>query len=91
MYIPTQSDVDWESLSDQQFIIQLHEAVIASGVPNFVGCRVPLQTKLNIDFFRKELDDYPNKQVVEFLEFGFPTGAMGLIPENPPCENHKGT
>ncbi len=27
---------------------------------------------------------------MEFLQFGFPTGAMGLIPENPPCENYKG-
>ncbi len=47
VYIPVQSDVDWESLSGQQFIIQLHEAVIASGVPNFVGCTVSLKTKLN--------------------------------------------
>ncbi len=27
---------------------------------------------------------------MEFLEFEVPTGAMGLIPENPSCENHKG-
>ncbi len=83
VYSPDQSIIEWESMSDQEFIIQLHEALITPRVPNFVGCRVPVRNKLNIEFFRKELEDYHNKQVVSFSEFEFPTGAMGPIPENP--------
>ena len=37
-------------LDDSQFL-NLHQKVVNSGLYNFEGCRIPLQTRLNIPFF----------------------------------------
>ncbi len=78
------------SLGDQEFDISVHEAVVASGLPNYMGCRIPLRTNIKMEFFREHLSDYYYRQLVELLEFGFPIGALGPIHDNTPCKNHKG-
>lgn len=37
-----------------------------------------MNTKMNINFFRSWLSDYKDKEICEFLEFGFPIGAVGF-------------
>ena len=57
----------------QSELIELFEKVYPSGVPNFRGCRILLpQNKMNIPLWRHWLEDYGDKIVCEFLEFGFP-------------------
>ena len=53
-------------------IIQLHKIVSCSGLPNYLGCRIPVQSQLNIANWHLNLTEYWDKQLVEFLEFGFP-------------------
>ena len=84
------SPISKNVLVDKTNVVALHEAVLASKVPNFQGLRIPLETKLNIPFFRKELVEYHDKEVVELMEFGFPLGMVGDIPSNPPGVNHGG-
>ncbi len=36
------------------------------------------------------LSHYQDKEIVDFLEFGFPLGVNGDIPDNHPCQNHNG-
>ncbi len=59
-------------LDDKEFILEVHRLVLASGVPNYMGCRIPLCTKLNIPFLIDSLSDYYDKEIVDFMEFGFP-------------------
>ncbi len=82
---------DWSTLDDITYVVRSHEAVFASGLPNHLGCRLPVRSHLNIGHLKDVLVDYPDKEVVEFLEFGFPVRAMGPIPEKSPCSNHGGT
>ena len=42
------------------------------GVPNFLNCRIPVQTQLNSDRWRHYLIDYWNKQLPDLIQFGFP-------------------
>ena len=77
-------------LSDTEFSIQVHEEIVASGVHNFVGCQIPVRSKINIEFLRQELVDYPDKAVVDLLEFGFPLGVSGDLAGNSPGYNHGG-
>ncbi len=78
------------SLRDQEFDIAVHEAVVASGLPNYMGCRIPLRTNIKVEFFREHLADYYDIRLVKLLQFGFPIGDLGLIPDNTLCKNHKG-
>ncbi len=77
----------WNSLSDREFDIGAHQAIVSSGLPNYSSCRIPVRSNLNIEFLRNNLIDYG---LVNLLEFGFPIGATGPIPINHPCKNHRG-
>lgn len=71
----TTSDVDTTGgLSDSQTALQLHFDVSASGLPNFLGCKQSLPTCLNLSAWRTELTDYSDKEVCDFMEFGWPIG-----------------
>ena len=66
--------------------------VEASGVPNFQGCRIPLETHLNLDVWERLLSDYHDREVVQFLKFGFPINFEGYLDlqENQVVSNHRG-
>ena len=46
-------------------IVDLHTTVKASNLPNFMGCRIPLQSQLNITNWRKYLVNYWDQQLVD--------------------------
>ena len=52
--------------------LQVHLFIRESGLPNFLGCRIPIPSALNIKFFRTNLDSYWDKVVVAYLQFGWP-------------------
>ena len=71
--------------------MQLHLLVRKSGLPNYRGCRIPVPSELCIDIWHKLLIDYDDKQVCEFLQFGFPLDYTGDITSSqPPYKNHRG-
>ena len=43
-----------------------------SGVPNFLGQKIPGATNLNIPSWRQHLCDYFDQQLVDLIRFGFP-------------------
>ena len=69
----------------------LCQVVRDSGLYNFESCKIPLRTNLNIPFFRFMLSDYEDKQVCDFLDYGFPIGYLGKIEIGATkIKNHKG-
>ena len=54
--------------------LKIYDAVQASGQPNFKGCRLPLPTNLNMAAWRADLLDYPDRELRDVLEFGWPIG-----------------
>ncbi len=78
----------WEPELHSKFQIRLHELIKGSGVPNFVGCRIPVVTCFNVSVLR--LQDYWNHVICDFIEFGFPASHDGSpLPESVPG-NHRG-
>lgn len=47
-----------------------------TGKPNYLVARVPVPSTLNISTWRELLQDYADRVVCEFLEFGWPVGFM---------------
>ena len=61
--------VYYETIPD---IISTHFMIKNSGVPNFLQCRIPVTSNLNIHKWRFHLTDYWDKQLPDLLEYGFP-------------------
>ena len=56
-------------------LLDIHHKVKESGLPNFLGCKFPVNEKINIDYMRSLLVDYCDIEVCDLLEFGFPLGC----------------
>ena len=41
-------------------------------MPNFLKCRIPVETNLNCNLWRTYLKDYWDQQLPDLLQFGFP-------------------
>ena len=52
--------------------IECHRKVKASGNLNFLKCRIPVTSQLNIEEWEKQLQDYWDVQLLQLLKFGFP-------------------
>ena len=65
----TVQDVIW---GDVPNILQAHANVRQSGVPNFMSCRIPVQTQLKVQAWKKYLDSYWDRQLIDLIQFGFP-------------------
>ena len=87
-------------LSDSIQKLKLHYLVKNSGKFNFLGCRVPVNTKFDTEFMRRMLHGYSDLQVLDLLNYGFPIGYIrdnNLHKDNDSsslkstyCKNHKG-
>ena len=62
------------SIDNQQFVTPVIQYIIASkhGLPNAFGARIPVLTPLNIPAWESKLLDYHDRQIVDFLRYGWP-------------------
>ena len=67
-----------------------NKAVRQSGRPNAKGARIPVFSKINHAYLDRELVSYKDRQVTEFLEFGFPINHDGRETNHSLCKNHSG-
>ena len=52
--------------------LEVVSKVIDSKAPNYKGCRIALNSNLNISMRKKQLHYYHDKDVVNLMQFGFP-------------------
>ena len=50
--------------------LQLHEIIKQSGRPNAFGCKIPLETKLNVPFLETNQNNYHDREIVQFVSMG---------------------
>ena len=70
----------WPSMSDAAppELRHIYEAVRHSGIPNAMGCRIPVPSGLNIPEWRKLLGgSQDDRTLCDYLEFGFFPGLLG--------------
>ena len=71
-------------------MVSASKIIARSGKPNYLGTRIPIPTKFNLKFLKNKLQNYRNRQIVEFLEFGFPLEFNGKTRTNKIPNNHAG-
>ena len=59
--------------------------------PNAFGCKIKVPSKLNIDKWCHYLADYPNKEICNFLQYGWPINYTSQTEPNLPTHNHSFT
>ena len=100
-YLPDPDPPFMERLSPNQsyppeYFTALHDLVFApgngypEGTYNYLGAKISLaHTTLNIPTWRKLLTNYPRKELVDFLEYGFPIGVDIDGLTEPSLKNHS--
>ena len=79
----------WRCTVDED--IKLHHKVMARGYPNRWGAKIPVKTKWNLERFTELLGDYEDRDIVEWIRYGWPTGRLPTLPDpSVSTKNHKG-
>ena len=69
--------------------LEMHAMVKASGQPNYLHCRIPVPSQLNIAAWKKMLQGYWDTQLIYLLEFGFPLDFNRNYHLSSDSTNHK--
>ena len=65
--------------------------VKTGGYPNRYGAKIPVQCKWNLEKFEELLQDYEDKEVTEWMKYGWPAGRLPTLPSPAKTfKNHKG-
>lgn len=90
--LPPADSVGWPPCSPLNFkaLFHLTEKVFNSGLPNFMGCRVPVYSTFKFDFLRSALQDYHDYQICDLLQYGCPIGFNSHFPPRSEVRNHAG-
>ena len=79
----------WWCTTDED--VRLHNEVLKGGYPNRWGARRPVTTRWNLELLEELLIDYEDKEVVEWIKFGWPVGRLPTLQEPAITnKNHKG-
>ena len=61
-------------------MLEIYTLVTKHKLPNYRGARIPLPTNLNINRWRQATEDHHDKQVADFLAYGWPVSYRGPVP-----------
>lgn len=67
-----------------------NKVILESGVPNYVGCKIPVYSSFNMEFLKERLRDYSDAEVLGFMEYGWPVSHNGSEVPNHCDRNHGG-
>ena len=67
--LPDRIDLGADNTGDP---LEVYKRVKDSGKLNFMGCRIPVNSNLNISAWQEMLKEYWDVQLIELLKFGFP-------------------
>ena len=66
-----------------------HALVRATGRPNYMQARIPVQSQLNVEAWKYHLQDYWDHQLLQLIEFGFPLDFNRKCPLKSEGGNHS--
>ena len=67
-------------LDNNHEFVKLNEQVKTLGYPNVYGAQIPVESAWNLARLEILLQDYADRQVVEFLRYGWPANRLPSMP-----------
>ena len=90
--VATHRREQWPDMSagpGREGLVHIYSAVKATGLPNAMGARILVPSKLNIPAWDRYLGQLGGREnVMDFIRFGFPTGYVGPISDTDDVPNH---
>ena len=68
--------------------VMLAHKIIESGTENRYGCRIPLRTNWRIEEFDALLHEYHDKDILEWINYGFSISRSMLSPDPVPATSY---
>ena len=68
--------VHWQDIPNT---LEAHQLIKATKIPNYMKCRIPVQSGLNTKAWRAHLSNYWDQQLCDLLEFGFSSISIGIV------------
>ena len=75
---------------NQQFWLKANKLVRASGCNNADGCKIPVPSTWNISFFEQLLVNYPDREIIKYLKYGWPIDVSEVQQLQQKPVNQKG-
>ena len=66
----------------------MHHKIHSSGLPNYSGCKLQVESNFDFEFLEQHTRDYSDHVVVDFLKYGWPVGVEGVCVSNTRHKNH---
>ena len=89
--IPHMTSLDRMATEITNQDLWLHKQVWDKGYPNRYGARIPIKPIWNLELLEELLQDYEDKEILEWLKYGWPSGRLPTLPEpEKTFKNHKG-
>ena len=79
-----------EEINRCLFWINANKEVRSSGSPNYAGKRIQVNNNWNLDVMEKWLENYKDKQLLEYLRYGWPLNAINTEINNTVPNNQQG-
>ena len=76
----------WDRHQDYR---DIYNEVRRTALPNYMQAKIPIPSRLNIPEWRRQLTGYHDKQLVDFLEFGWPADYTADKPPTTTIINHR--
>ncbi len=87
----TKTETRLLNLSDHYTkMIHANRCIRASGRYNKDYCKIPVNINFNIQYWESNLQDYYDKEMTQFINFGWPINHDGRAPCLETCTNHRG-
>ena len=77
--------IKWKHIPD---VLQAHVIIKNSATHNYLKCRIPVNSHLNIERWQYHLKDYWDQQLVDLLHYGFPLDFDRTCPLASTSDNH---
>ena len=83
----------WPTISQQagmpQHLIKIYDTVKYTGLPNCMSARIQIPSSLNIEAWKRyATESVDDRQLIDFVQFGFPIGYLGPESDTTHVENH---
>ena len=72
----------------QKYLINIHNTVRHSGLPNYRSARIPVPSGLNTDAWERYLRGHPDTELLDFLKYGWPVSYDYITPITSSDHNH---
>ena len=86
LMVKTGPEIIWGQVPN---IVEAHAKIKQSGLPNFMSLRIPVQTQLKVQSWKKYLHSYWDQWLLDLIHFGFPLDFDRQVVLNSTETNHN--